>query len=466
MEQRCYTRALMDVPADRLRIGLVGGDAEASIWRSLLQGRAEAAVAADTVPSLQEHDLDLMLVFAEAVTLSSAASACADPAAPPAVLIRLEPGRVHPLTTLVEALAEAKREWETSFDALVDPVAVLDADGRVVRANLAMATASGEPIRAVVRRHYRELLGDPADADPIAASLADGEARTAEARYARLPGVRLVTTSAVPDNRGRLRLIVVLKDVTELKEQQERMQQTLRLAELGRLAGGMAHEINTPLASIALRAESLLRHAQDPRLLAIDAFRNFPRYLKAIDEEIFRCKRIINSVLDFSSARAPEVRATDLNQVVRSAADVVEAPMRLKQVQMQLDLSADLPLVEADEGQLRQAVLALLTNALDASFPGGCVRIATRPHGEAGAAISVEDEGTGIAPADRDKLFSPFFTTKPVGQGTGLGLAICHGVVQSHGGDIRVESEPGRGARFTLMLPAHPPQPRPFPAGA
>jgi len=450
-----------DVPADRLRVGLVGSGTDASIWRALLSHRANDPIVAETPGSLLEHDLDLMLVFAESVNLATAAAASAGAAQPPSVVVRLEPGRIHPLTALVEALAEAKREWETSFDALVDPVAVLDGNGAVVRANLALGNAVGVAIREVVGRHYALLMGQAAAglADPIAQSLADGAARTAEARYQALPGVRQVTTSAVPDNRGRMRLIVVLKDVTELKEQGDRMQQTLRLAELGRLAGGMAHEINTPLASIALRAESLMRQAEDPRLLAIDSFRNFPRYLQAIDQEIFRCKKIINSVLDFSRARAPETKATDLNAVARSVADLVESQLRLKQVRVELELDGALPEVEADESQLRQALLALITNALDASSPGGRITIETRATADGGATLAVQDEGTGIAPADRDKIFSPFFTTKPVGQGTGLGLAICHGILQSHGGHIRVESEVGRGARFTLQLPPPPPPP-------
>ena len=448
-----------DLPADGLRIGLAGGGTDASIWRALLSHRASEPISAEAPGALQQHALDLMLVFTESVHLATAAALCADPAQPPSVVVRLEPGRVHPLTALVEALAQAKREWETSFDALVDAVAVLDGAGAVVRANLALGTAAGATIRDVPGRHYTELTGAPApgQADPIAQSLADGAARTAEARYQRLPGVRQVTTSAVPDGRGRMRLIVVLKDVTELKEHRDRMQQALRLADLGRLAGGMAHEINTPLASIALRAESLLRQAEDPRLKAIDSFRNFPRYLQAIDEEIFRCKKIISAVLEFSRARAPETRATDLNAMARGVADLAGAQMRVKQVRLTLDFDGALPEVQADESQLRQALLALLTNALDASSPGGTITIETRSTPEGGAALAVQDEGTGITAADREKLFSPFFTTKPVGQGTGLGLAICHGIVRSHGGDIRVESEPGRGARFTLRLP--PPAP-------
>jgi PAS domain S-box-containing protein len=449
-----------DAPGDGLRVGLVGTGPEASLWHSLLSNRSAEMVALESLSALERRDdLDLLLVLTEAVGVAKAAEVCARVAAPTVLLVRLEPNGVHPLTALVEALAEAKREWETSFDALVDPVAVLDAEGRVVRANLGTARALGLPIREVVGRHYSDLVGPPVagTTDPVAQSLADGSARTAEARYQILEGVRQVTTSAVGEHRGRMRLVVIIKDVTEMREQQERMQQTLRLAELGRLAGGMAHEINTPLASIALRAESLLRNAQDPRLLEVESFKNFPRYLQAIDEEIFRCKKIINSVLDFSRARMPEVKATDLNAVARACADLMESQMRLKQVVLELDLSPRLPLVPADEAQLRQAVVALLTNALDASAPGGRVTIASRPMPEGGASVSVADEGTGIAPADREKIFSPFFTTKAVGKGTGLGLAICHGVVQSHGGEILVESEPGRGSQFTIVLPPRPP---------
>jgi two-component system NtrC family sensor kinase len=239
------------------------------------------------------------------------------------------------------------------------------------------------------------------------------------------------------------------------------MQQTLRLAELGRLAGGMAHEINTPLASIALRAESLLRSASDPRLQEIDSFKNFGRYLKTIDEEIFRCKKIISALLDFSRVRKPEVRETDLNGLAEKASDLVGHQMRLKQVALELRLDPDLPRVPADDGQLRQAIIALLMNALDAtSGGGGTVEVSTRREDGGAVSLTVADDGPGIPPEHLGKIFSPFFTTKPVGQGTGLGLAICHGIVTAHGGEVRVESEPGRGARFSLVLPLAPTGPR------
>ena len=166
----------------------------------------------------------------------------------------------------------------------------------------------------MVARSYASLLGPPAPgaSDPVALSLADSAARTDETRYEALPSVQLVTVSPWRDEEGKLSgFVVLLKDLGQQKEQQQRLQQAARLADIGQLAAGVAHEINTPLASIALRAESLLRSAQDPALTPVEAFQNFPRYLKTIEEETFRCKKIIRALLEFSScapARDPARR--------------------------------------------------------------------------------------------------------------------------------------------------------------
>jgi signal transduction histidine kinase len=411
---------------------------------------------AENLEALLRSTPDLALVFAkpdEAVRLTTELAAL-DDAPPVTMLVGNEP-RAHPHTRLFQTLVRAKREWEGTFDAIVDPVAILDNRGFVIRANMGLAQVLDRPIKQIVSQHYTALLGAAAQGrDPIADSLADGAHRTQEAGFASLPGHQQVTTSPITDEDGKPRgLVVIIKDISEQKEQQERLLQSARLADIGQLAAGVAHEINTPLASIALRAESLLKSAEDPRLQAIDSFKNFPRYLKTIDEEIFRCKKIISALLEFSRRRKPEVRETDLNALAERAAELVGHQMRLKQVALSLQLEPGLRSIKADDGQLRQALIALLMNALDATPAGGRVEVRTSSEGDGNLVLSVADTGVGIPRENLDKIFNPFFTTKPTGQGTGLGLAICHGIVASHGGEIRVESEPNHGTRISLVLP-------------
>jgi two-component system NtrC family sensor kinase len=442
---------------ERLRVGVLGSRAEGAYWASDLGGRGVDVIFFRELDELLEAEVGLAIVVAtptEAARLS--AQVAQRPSSPPFALLVSSGTQEHPHLRLVESLLKGKNEWERTFDAIVDPVAIIDRNGTVVRANLGLARVLELPIGAIVGAPYPALLGVPRPgfADPIGQSLADGQAHTQEVRFDSLPGVQQVTACPYNVADGVLQgAVVIIKDVNEFKEQQERLQQASRLADIGQLAAGVAHEINTPLASIALRAESLLKVADDPRLQAIDVFKNFPRYLKTIDEEIFRCKKIISALLDFSRARRPETRVTDLNALAEKATDLVGHQMKLKQVTLSLKLEADLPHIRADDGQLRQALIVLLMNALDATLPGGHVEVETRRDGADTVVLTVADDGSGISPENLDKIFNPFFTTKPVGQGTGLGLAICHGIVASHGGEIRVDSEIGRGTRLSLVLP-------------
>jgi signal transduction histidine kinase len=434
-------------------------------WLAVLPHQAVDVLRADRVEDLASMKVDHVVAWVtpeEAAALAAALARRSE--TPPVTMMTGASSAEHPQTRFIKTLVAAKREWEVTFDAILDPLAIVDRSGVVRRANLGFARALDLDIRKVVGRSCSDLLGRPApdSPDPIAQSLADSKPRTEEASYAAIPGVHLVTISPWREEDGSLSgLVVLLKDLSEQKEQQQRLQQTARLAEIGQLAAGVAHEINTPLASIALRAESLLRSATEPALGAIESFRNFPRYLKTIEEETYRCKKIIRALLEFSSSRKPETRPTDLNALAETGADLVGHHMKLKQVSLDLRLDRGLAPVPADDGQLRQVLLALLMNALDATSAGGRIEVETGRRGEEAAILAVKDDGVGIPPEIRDKIFSPFFTTKPFGEGTGLGLAICHGIVTSHGGTIEVESETGRGTRIAVVLPTVPPsQPR------
>jgi signal transduction histidine kinase len=445
-----------DQVTGRLRLGILGSPASVRDWTAALASRVDVVQAHDLAGLLKLQPGLILVAAPPAEAGRLAAQIAASNGAPPVALLVTPEGADHPMTALVRALVEGKREWEATFDAIVDPVAILDQSGLVIRANMGLAHALGRPIQEVVSQGYISLLGKAllGYADPIALSLADRSPRTEDARFEKLSGVFQITTSPLSDDDGApLGLVVILKDVHELREQQERLLQAMRLADIGLLAAGVAHEINTPLASIALRAESLLRAAEDPALQAAAAFKNFPRYLKTIDSEIFRCKKIISALLDFSRVRKPEIRETDVNQLAERAADLVGHQMKLQQVNLALRLEPTLPHIHADDDQLRQALIALLMNALDAVSAGGNVTVETQRASPETVSLAVSDDGVGIPPEHLDKIFNPFFTTKPLGQGTGLGLAICHGIVASHGGEIEVESAPGRGTRIRLVLP-------------
>jgi signal transduction histidine kinase len=216
---------------------------------------------------------------------------------------------------------------------------------------------------------------------------------------------------------------------------------------------GVAHELNNPLATIAGCAEALRERGREPELAALDAFKDFPSYLSLIEEEAYRCKEFTASLLQFvrepGSRRAP----TDLNQLVEKTLDLLRHQPRFAESRTLTELDPALPEVLANEGQLRQVLLGLSANGLEAMEGRGTLIVRTCPRGAGEVEVVLVDCGPGIPEHVLPRIFDPFFTTKPVGQGTGLGLAIAQGIVTDHGGRIEVTSRPGEGSTFRIVLP-------------
>jgi two-component system, NtrC family, sensor kinase len=443
--------------ATRLRVAVFAAGGHAADWPALLAMANADLVHVESLEALAGAPVDLAVAFASREESQAVLAAFAGrPGSPPLTLLSGDARGRHPQARLMEALISGKQEWEGIFDAIEDPLAIVGCDGVVVRANAGFARMLGRPFPEVVRRSYLEMLGepDPALGDPIADSIADGAPRTREASFAGLPQRRVLVTTGVrrKEGGGARTVVFILKDLTALEDRQARTMQAHHLAAIGRLAGGVAHEINTPLTAIALRTERLLKTARDPDLCERPTFRDVPRHLKAIDEDVFRCKKIISALLDFSRSRPPQVRETDLNALAEAAVALVGYPMRLKQVEIALRTSADLPRIQADDGQLRQVIVGLLMNSLDAVGLHGHVVVETdRIAG--GVRLTVSDDGPGIPVEDMDKIFTPFFTRKKTGSGMGLGLAVCHGIVSAHRGAIQVDSPERRGTRVSIVLP-------------
>jgi signal transduction histidine kinase len=230
----------------------------------------------------------------------------------------------------------------------------------------------------------------------------------------------------------------------ELRKAQFQILHQEKMASLGLMAAGIAHEIGNPLASISSLVQVMQRRVKDPAL---------QDHLDDLQEQVKRITRIVRELVDFSRPKSAEPQWVDVNEVVRSAVGLVRFDRRAKDVRFETDLAEELPPVRCVPDQLQQVLFNLLVNALDA-VEGKGRRIVVRSWAEEDSvAVSVADDGIGIPEAIRQKIFEPFFTTKPVGRGTGLGLTVSYGIVRNFGGTLDVESREGQGSTFTVRLP-------------
>ena len=246
----------------------------------------------------------------------------------------------------------------------------------------------------------------------------------------------------------------------ELKRSQALLLRQEKLASLGRLAAGLAHELNNPLNTIAGFVEALQRRSQAETLRASKEFEDFPRFLRMVQGEVDRAASIVRRLLDFARQREPSFTLVDLGRLISESVSFVDRQAAMANKRILVEPLPSPVQLKADAQMLQQLLLNLLTNALDAIEGAGEVRIAVttmaRGQGSRGqeiVQISVADNGCGIPPENLPKVFDPFFTTKEVGKGTGLGLPICQSIVEQHGGTIEVKSEGiGRGTTVTVKL--------------
>jgi len=232
----------------------------------------------------------------------------------------------------------------------------------------------------------------------------------------------------------------------ELDSARERLFESERLASMGQLSAGVAHEINNPLGTVLLYSHVLLKQFKEGDSKRDD--------IQMILSEATRCKEIVRGLLDFARQSRVFKAPTDLAALIADVVSVAEPHAKQADARVMSDVPADLPMMMIDGTQIRQMLLNLVKNGIDAVRDEGRIRIAARlrPAGEA-MEITVSDNGCGIPKEDLSKLFTPFFTTKEMGKGTGLGLAIAYGVVKMHSGDITVQSEAGKGTTFSVRLP-------------
>ena len=354
-----------------------------------------------------------------------------------------------------ELVRQAKEEWETAFDALSEGMAVVDEDGRVRRANRALAALLGRFVEVVVGEHLSHALFGESHA---LTELLDAARRGARppplvARSTPLGRILRVAAARMPDPGPARSLVVLVEDVTEQQTLEAQLIQSEKLAAVGQLVSGVAHELNNPLTSIAGLSEFLLEQKElGPKDRS---------HLKVIHEQADRAGRIVRNLLTFARKSPDERARVDVNDVVQRTLLLMSYDMKLQDVDTDVDLAALLPDVLGDRHALQQVVLNLLTNAAHAVAGNAASRprrIAVRTWFDGQVHLRLADTGPGIPDEIAPQVFTPFFTTKEPGQGTGLGLSISYSIVEAHGGRLVLErpASADGGAAFVITLPPAP----------
>ena len=369
-----------------------------------------------------------------------------------------------------EMVRHAKEQWETAFDSLSEGIAVVDDAGRVRRANRSFAALLGAPIPGVIGRELVAALvgASPPLVDLLAAARAGDRVQPIVLRSTTLGRAIRVTAARIPAPGGAhdQSLVVLVEDVTDQQAMESHLIQSEKLAAVGQLVSGVAHELNNPLTSIAGLSEFLLEQKE---LGAKDR-----GHLRVIHEQADRAGRIVRNLLTFARKGPGEQAPVDLNDVIQRTLLLMSYDLTLKDIAVEKDLGT-LPPVLGDRHALQQVLLNLLNNAAQAVAENPperprVIRLVTWFDDR--VRMRVTDSGAGIPDDVLPHLFTPFFTTKEPGQGTGLGLSITYSIVEAHGGRIGVERPPEGGAAFLVDLPAAPagvalhapPVPAPAPA--
>ncbi|NUO39497.1 MAG: response regulator [Gemmatimonadaceae bacterium] len=352
---------------------------------------------------------------------------------------------------LFESVRQAEWRFRTLFRAAPDAVlTVLQTTGRVREANDAVREVFGLEPHQVVGRQLLDLLlasDRPLLEDALTRAFAGPPARV-EVHVTTPQGpprVVALAVSRLPEADPPSALLVA-RDMTHERELRVRLMESDRLAAVGELVAGVAHEVNNPLSSISAFAQLLLR---DGTLTPSQR-----ESLEVIRGETIRASQVVKDLLAFARRSEPQSAPLDLNAVVGRTLRMRQYQFNEAAVRVESELAADLPAVMGDARQLQQVCLNLLTNAVQAMSPaGGVLRVRTYQTDDR-VRLEVQDTGPGIAGSARAHIFEPFFTTKKEGEGTGLGLSVSYGIVTSHGGTIEVAETGPQGTTFRVSLPA------------
>jgi len=347
------------------------------------------------------------------------------------------------LSTLSE-----KAHLQGVVDQLEDGVIFLNSERHILFFNRAAETVVGLPLERTVGLPIHEVLDPAHPLLPFVDQVLVGSAGIRNATVALPHDGRdkefLVSAFHMEDAHRVMGVAVLLKDLESIKTVQSLVSYSAKLAALGRLTSGVAHEVKNPLNAMMIHVELLKERLEDSGV-------DVKQSLEVIGSEIRRLDRVVQGFLKFMRPQELTLKPVDLNAMLQSVCALLEAESLSHRVRFVLELDAALPAVSADEELLRQAFINIVQNAVQAMPSGGAVRIRTRPEEVDWVRVTVTDQGVGIAPEDVDKISELYSTSKP--GGSGIGLSVVYRIVQLHDGTVEAKSEPGRGTAVIVRLP-------------
>jgi two-component system nitrogen regulation sensor histidine kinase GlnL len=362
----------------------------------------------------------------------------------------------HECERLQAALESMRAYYEDLLGSLQDAIIVVGADERIDLVNQAAEELTGLSAHPLTGQPFVQVFSSHSSLrELVRKTLETGRTHSDfDVRLARQDGPQVVVSavaSLISDARGEARgVVLALRDQTRVRELEERLSRSDRLAALGTLAAGVAHEIRNPLAGLRGAAQLLEGEPHFPPA--------FKEYTSVMIKEVDRLSTIVDTLLSFATPRAPALRPCNLHEILDSLLFTEQTPLRASNVTIQRTYDPQLPEILADPDEIRQVFLNLIRNGVQAMPRGGELTLRTRYErsskqcrGLSVAVAEVLDQGDGIDPAIERHLFTPFFTTKA--RGTGLGLAICLRIVEDHGGAMEAVSQPGKGSLFRVLLP-------------
>ena len=359
---------------------------------------------------------------------------------------------------LFEIVGAAKQIWERTFDAIPDGIIVHDQHMQIVRCNAhaadMMEMQPADAIGLTCADAFARLFGERAAAYHMGESRGTASSFELQAEDGRRYLVAVAPLDELGNQPGS---VITWSDVTQLSAMQEQLARSRRLATVGQLAAGVAHEINNPLATITTCAEATLRNLRKAGGASASGEGRDTFYLEEIVRQALRCKEITRGLLDLSRQRRPNRQASDINEMAAQCARLAEERLGSEAIRVKVNLDPEVGEIATDAGMVRQVLDNLLSNALDAIGESGEITVSTHRVDER-VAVEVADTGAGIAPEMLVRIFDPFFTTKDQGKGSGLGLAISYTLAEALGGALTVESKQGAGSRFRLWIPRRVPE--------